>query len=99
MTERDIHIRIKGGLPSDSQKGKEMKEGYHRSEGWAPIGGSTKWHYWRNEHSICKKFMRFMHPAEGYETQDNFGSKQNCAGCERARKKELEKRVDPLPLA
>ena len=59
-----------------------------KTEGWTWLHNSRKWHYFRNNRSLCGGFGTLSHPSEGYEV-GNDESKDNCASCRRAKLAEV----------
>lgn len=55
-------------------------------EGWTWLHNSRKWHYFRDNRSLCGKYMLLKRPSEGYE--GDVESLDNCAVCARKRAKE-----------
>lgn len=49
-------------------------------EGWTWLQNSAKWHYFRDNRSLCGKFAVLRTPQEGFEIGNN-ESPDNCAGC------------------
>jgi len=56
-------------------------------EGWSWIYNSKRWHYFRNKVSLCKRWLLFVNPSEGYE-EGNLNSPDNCKLCVKKLKKE-----------
>ena len=65
------------------------------SEGWQHPINSRKWHYFRDSCSLCGKWM--LLGGKEFGELDLFGSPDNCRTCERRRKIEVEKDVEPKP--
>lgn len=61
-------------------------------EGWTWLSNSNKWHYFRNNTSLCNRFMLL---AVGDLEQGNDASPDNCMAC----RKKLEKERQLTPLA
>lgn len=57
------------------------------NEGWTWLQNSSKWHYFRNKRSLCKRWSLFLHPSSGYQ-QGGLGSPDNCKLCLKYLKKE-----------
>lgn len=62
------------------------------NEGWLWLYNSTKWHYFVDNKSICKKFALFASSGRKFEI-GNDNSKDNCTTCRRIR----EKQAIPVP--
>ena len=66
----------------------------NKKEGWGQAPGSPKWHYFRNQDSLCRKY--------GFRTKDddleqgNDNSPDNCKACRRALEKERKPETDKV---
>ena len=67
-----------------------MEIARNKDEGWTWVQGSKKWHYFRGKHSLCGKWMIWIHPEEGYEVGGDDHS-NNCAACRKKIAKEKER--------
>ena len=56
-------------------------------EGWTWLSNATKWHYFREGRSLCRRYKLFKHPSEGYELGNN-ESNHNCKKCREKLQKE-----------
>lgn len=56
-------------------------------EGWSWLFNSRKWHYFRGNKSLCRRWMVLGSPLEEADAD----SPDNCVACARARKAELAK--------
>jgi hypothetical protein len=59
-------------------------------EGWTWVIGSTKWHYFRDKQSLCRKWWLMFASADKEYEQGLDNSPDNCKTCVRLREKELE---------
>lgn len=57
-------------------------------EGWTWLWNSTKWHYFKNGQSLCRRFMLL---GKGDFEQDNNNSPDNCKACKKVLDKENQK--------
>jgi hypothetical protein len=79
---------IKPVLPLGNIPALPAPEPKKKSEGWAFLWNSKKWHYFRDGRSLCGRWMCFSYDVDEKEKID---SPDNCAACKRKRLKELEK--------
>lgn len=56
-------------------------------EGWSWIWNSPRWHYFRDKTSLCKRWVLFRDPSEGYD-EGKLNSPDNCKICVKILKKE-----------
>lgn len=61
----------------------------NKKEGWTWLYQASKWHYFREQNSLCRKWAIFNHPKEGYEIGNN-DSDSNCKTCMKIIAKESE---------
>jgi len=64
----------------------------NQNEGWTWLKNSRKWHYFRENRSLCGKFAIFVKPEKGFEIGGN-DSSDNCAKCSRLIKKETADKI------
>lgn len=63
----------------------------NNDEGWAMPGASRKFHYFRKQESICKKW--WFVPQDGYQVMDDLiAGPEDCAACVRKLQKERAKK-------